>query len=76
MRDGHGYSPVVADLSIRAATVQTTKRAIGLRGNPDAPIRRVTLTDVDFGSTQEPSVVENGVPMQIPADSRAAGQDG
>ncbi|GAA1669426.1 hypothetical protein GCM10009733_078570 [Nonomuraea maheshkhaliensis] len=56
-------------------TVRTAKRALNMRGYPEAPIRDITLTDVDFGTTatanvsrerREPrlrNVTANGTPV-------------
>ncbi|GAB2928859.1 glycoside hydrolase family 28 protein [Nonomuraea fastidiosa] len=56
---GHGFNPSVRGIDVRDVTVGTAERALNLRGYPDAPIRDVTLTDVDFGTTATPNVIEN-----------------
>ncbi|WP_228010780.1 glycoside hydrolase family 28 protein [Nonomuraea phyllanthi] len=75
---GHGFNPEVGRIDVRDVTVRTARRALNLRGYADAPIRGVTLTDVDFGATATPSVVEhvedlvlknvlaNGEPLIVP----------
>ncbi|GAA2824720.1 glycoside hydrolase family 28 protein [Nonomuraea rubra] len=75
---GHGFNPVVGGIDVRDVTVSTANRALNLRGYADAPIRGVTLTDVDFGTIATPSVVQhvedlvlrnvlaNGEPLIIP----------
>ncbi|MBF8187877.1 glycoside hydrolase family 28 protein [Nonomuraea sp. K274] len=75
---GHGFNPVVGGIDVRDVTVRTANRALNLRGYADAPIRGVTLTDVDFGTTATPSVAEhvenlvlknvlaNGEPLIVP----------
>ncbi|MEO3794212.1 glycoside hydrolase family 28 protein [Nonomuraea sp. B10E15] len=75
---GHGFNPEVGGIDVRDVTVRTANRALNLRGYADAPIRGVTLTDVDFGATATPIVVEhvedlvlknvtaNGEPLTVP----------
>ncbi|MEV0383987.1 glycoside hydrolase family 28 protein [Nonomuraea sp. NPDC050643] len=75
---GHGFNPRVGGIDVRDVTVRTARRALNLRGYPDAPIRGLTLTDVDFGTTTTPVVVEhvedlilrnvraNGEPLIVP----------
>ncbi|TDD24047.1 glycoside hydrolase family 28 protein [Nonomuraea diastatica] len=75
---GHGFNPEVGGIDVRDVTVRTANRALNLRGYADAPIRGVTLADVDFGTTATPIVVEhvedlvlknvtaNGEPLIVP----------
>jgi polygalacturonase len=75
---GHGFNPVVGDIDISNMTVQSAKQSLNLRGYSDAHIVGVRLTDVDFGTTATPPVVEyvdglvldnvteNGEPLVIP----------
>ncbi|MFI7132067.1 glycoside hydrolase family 28 protein [Nonomuraea sp. NPDC050153] len=75
---GHGFNPAVGTIDVRDMTVVTAKRPLNLRGYADAPIRGVTLSDVDFGATATPGVVEhvenlvlknvlaNGEPLILP----------
>jgi polygalacturonase len=75
---GHGFNPVVGDIHVQDMTVRTANRALNLRGYADDHIRGITLTNVDFGTTARPSVVEyvddlvldnvleNGADMVVP----------
>ncbi|NUR09283.1 MAG: hypothetical protein HOQ45_20060 [Nocardioidaceae bacterium] len=74
---GHGFNPVVGDINVQRVTVGTAGRALNLRGYSDDHITGVHLSDVDFGTTANPSVVEyvddltlsnvteNGAPMTV-----------
>jgi polygalacturonase len=74
---GYGFNPVVGDIDVRNLTVRSAGRALNLRGYSDAHIHGVTLTDVDFGTTSRPDVVEyvndlvlrnvleNGAPLEL-----------
>jgi len=55
---GYGFNPVVGGIDVRNVTVQTATRALNLRGYADDHIRGITLTDIDFGTTSMPDVVE------------------
>jgi len=55
---GRGFNPVVGDIDVRNVTVRTATRALNLRGYADDHIRGITLTDIDFGTTSKPNVVE------------------
>jgi hypothetical protein len=56
---GRGFNPVVGDIHVQDMTVRTANRALNLRGYADDHIRGLTLTNVDFGTTARPSVVEH-----------------
>jgi hypothetical protein len=56
---GHGFNPAVSEINVRDLTVQSAAQGLNLRGYADDHIRGVTLTDVDFGTTTKPDVVEN-----------------
>nr|WP_240948062.1 glycoside hydrolase family 28 protein [Planosporangium mesophilum] len=76
---GHGFNPVVSDINVSRMTVRSATQSLNLRGYADDHIRGVTLTDVDFGATTAPAVVEyvdtlvlrnvieNGKPLTLPA---------
>ncbi|HEV7899027.1 MAG TPA: glycosyl hydrolase family 28 protein [Planosporangium sp.] len=76
---GHGFNPHVNDINVRGMTVQSAAQGLNLRGYADDHILGVTLTDVDFGTTTTPDVVEyvdnlvlknvteNGRPLTLPA---------
>jgi polygalacturonase len=56
---GHGFNPDVRSITVENLTVDHAQRALALRGYPDAPVRDVTLSNVDFRRTEVASVVEN-----------------
>jgi polygalacturonase len=56
---GHGFNPVVKDIDVRNMRVRSAGRAMNLRGYPDAHITGVRLTDVDFGRTSRPAIVDH-----------------
>jgi polygalacturonase len=55
---GHGFNPAVSDINVRGMTVQSAGQGLNLRGYADDHIRGVTLTDIDFGTTTAPDVVD------------------
>ncbi|MFE9201230.1 glycosyl hydrolase family 28 protein [Micromonospora sp. NPDC007230] len=55
---GYGFNPVVRNIDVRDLTVGQAGRALNLRGYADDHITNVTLTNVDFGTTGKPGVVE------------------
>ncbi|MCW3840760.1 glycoside hydrolase family 28 protein [Micromonospora yasonensis] len=55
---GYGFNPVVGAIDVRNLTVRSAARGLNLRGYADDHINGVTLTDVDFGTTSKPDVVE------------------
>jgi hypothetical protein len=72
---GHGFLPSVGDINVSNLTVGSAKQGLNLRGYPEDHIKGVRLTDVDFGTTTAPDVVqyvdglvldhvtENGAPL-------------
>jgi polygalacturonase len=56
---GHGFNPDVTGISVENMTVARAQRALNLRGYPDDPVGGVQLSNVDFGQTAQPSIVEN-----------------
>jgi hypothetical protein len=56
---GHGFDPTVGGIDVQRMTVTSAQRALNLRGYPEDHIHGVTLTDVDFGTTAKPSVVQD-----------------
>ncbi|MGC9665510.1 glycoside hydrolase family 28 protein [Planosporangium sp. 12N6] len=76
---GHGFNPVVSDLNVSNLIVESAAQGLNLRGYADDHIDRVTLRDVNFGTTTAPdvveyvdhlvfdNVVENGAPLPSPA---------
>ena len=80
---GYGFLPAVGDINVSNLTVGTAKQGLNLRGYPDDHIKGIRLTDVDFGTTSAPDVVEyvdglvlenvteNGAPLTL-ADVGAA----
>lgn len=80
---GHGFLPQVGDINVSNLTVGTAKQGLNLRGYPEDHIRGVRLTNVDFGTTTAPdvveyvdglvldNVVENGQPLTTAAISAA-----
>ncbi|MFU8852066.1 glycoside hydrolase family 28 protein [Micromonospora sp. SL1-18] len=55
---GRGFNPVVGDINVSNITVRAAKQALNLRGYADDHIKGITLTDIDFGATSKPNVVE------------------
>jgi polygalacturonase len=55
---GYGFNPVVGRLGLERITARSAERGLNLSGYPDAHITGVTLTDVDFGTTRKPDVVQ------------------
>lgn len=80
---GHGFDPLVADITVERLTAQSAGRSLTLRGYPDKHISDVRLRDVDVGRTAEPPTVEfvdglvlervteNGRPLQVDLGDRA-----
>jgi hypothetical protein len=76
---GHGFNPVVSDINISNLIVESATQGLNLRGYSDDHIDRVTLRDIDFGTTTKPDVLEyvdhlvldnvteNGEPVTPPA---------
>ena len=72
---GHGFLPQVGDINVSNLTVGTAQRGLNMSGYPEDHIVGVRLTDVDFGTTRSPDVVqyvdglvldhvtENGAPL-------------
>jgi polygalacturonase len=72
---GHGFLPAVGDINVSDLTVGSAKQGLNLRGYPEDHIKGVRLTNVNFGTTTAPDVVqyvdalvldhvtENGVPL-------------
>jgi polygalacturonase len=56
---GHGYNPTIRDLDLRDLRVRHARRALTLRGYPDAPLRDVRLTSVVVQTAELPDVVEH-----------------
>nr|WP_268811653.1 glycoside hydrolase family 28 protein [Kibdelosporangium aridum] len=62
---GHGFNPLVRGIDIRDMTVETARRALSLRGYPEAPIRDVRLTRVNFKQVSQPDIVENVTGLRL-----------
>ena len=80
---GYGFPPAVGDINVSNLTVGTAQRGLNISGYPDDHINGIRLTDVDFGTTSRPdvveyvdglvldNVVENGQPLTTAAISAA-----
>ncbi|MFU8851801.1 glycoside hydrolase family 28 protein [Micromonospora sp. SL1-18] len=55
---GYGFNPVVRNIDVQNLTVRQAGRSLNLRGYADDHITGVKLTNVDFGTTGKPGVVE------------------
>jgi polygalacturonase len=60
-REGRGgpFKPQVSNVVVENVTSKTSKRAVYLRGYPDAPVSGVRIAHCSFGSVTQDDVIEN-----------------
>jgi len=66
-REGRGgpFQPVVKNVVVENVTSQKSKRAVYLRGYPDAPLSGVRIARCSFNNVAENDVIENVKDLQL-----------
>jgi polygalacturonase len=66
-REGRGgpFQPLVKNVVVESVTSQKSKRAIYLRGYPDAPLSGVRIAHCSFDNVAENDVIENVKDLQL-----------
>ncbi|HUB77734.1 MAG TPA: glycoside hydrolase family 28 protein [Bryobacteraceae bacterium] len=72
IRDGRGgpFHPLVKNVVVEHVTSEKSKRAVYLRGYPDAPVSGVRIAHCTFNNVAENDVIENVVGLQLEDDTR------
>jgi polygalacturonase len=71
-REGRGgpFQPVVKNIVAEHVTSQKSRRAVYLRGYPDAPVSGVRIAHCTFNNVAENDVIENVKDLQLDDDER------
>ncbi|HEX3742488.1 MAG TPA: glycoside hydrolase family 28 protein [Bryobacteraceae bacterium] len=71
-REGRGgpFHPVVKNIVVEHVTSQKSKRAVYLRGYPDAPVSGVRIAHCTFNDVAENDVIENVKDLVLEDDTR------
>ena len=71
-REGRGgpFHPLVKNVVVEHVTSEKSKRAVYLRGYPDAPVSGVRIAHCSFSNVAQNDVIENVADLQLEDDTR------